>query len=269
MPGRGRGISPLLKSGVSGGPSFPFTSAFVTTVVGRGGSLTSAEESYLRTFETSVGSDLAEFDRLYIHGLSNNVAARTSFVNPTSTIITAVNNPTFTPNVGYNSNGSTSYLDSNFNPSTQGAKFTQNNASAYIYSLTNNDAIAADFGVVVGPNYLQALIRIFNLYYTYLNDAATDPSISSANSRGLFHALRDSGTTYKKYKNGALIQSLNINSTAIPSNNIYICGSNNNGSANLFTTRQYSLSAFGSKNINQSNFYNAIQALGTSIGWAV
>jgi hypothetical protein len=42
---------------------------------------------------------------------------------------TAINSPTFTTNQGFKGNGNSSYIDTNFNPSTSGVNYTLNNAS--------------------------------------------------------------------------------------------------------------------------------------------
>ena len=42
---------------------------------------------------------------------------------------TAVNSPTFTQYESFKGDGLTSYIDDNYNPSTQAVKYTQNNAS--------------------------------------------------------------------------------------------------------------------------------------------
>lgn len=49
---------------------------------------------------------------------------------------TAVNSPTFTTNQGFTGNGTSSYINTNFNPLIQGLNYTQNNASRYIYTFT-------------------------------------------------------------------------------------------------------------------------------------
>jgi len=46
---------------------------------------------------------------------------------------TAVNSPTFTTNQGFTGNGTSSYVDTNFNPSTSGVNYTLNNASRYFF----------------------------------------------------------------------------------------------------------------------------------------
>ncbi len=46
---------------------------------------------------------------------------------------TAVNSPTFTTNVGFQGNGTSAYIDTNFNPSTSGVNYTLNDASRYFF----------------------------------------------------------------------------------------------------------------------------------------
>jgi hypothetical protein len=46
---------------------------------------------------------------------------------------TAVNSPTFTTNEGFKGNGVSAYLNNNFNPTTNGVNYTQNDASRYVY----------------------------------------------------------------------------------------------------------------------------------------
>lgn len=50
--------------------------------------------------------------------------------------LSAVNSPTFTTNRGYKSNGTSSYLDTNFAPGTHGVNYTLNDASIGIYCCT-------------------------------------------------------------------------------------------------------------------------------------
>ena len=270
MPGIGRGISPLLKK-ASGGVSLPpFTSAFVITVVGRGGVVTDAEKEYLSVFETSMGSNLAELDRFWIHGLSNNVAARTSFVNPTSTIITAVNNPTFIPNQGYQGNGSTSYLNTNYNPSTQGVKYTLNNASGFAYIGNNIVSQTVAFGSL-GSGAVSAFLypQYNSLTPLYaINDGGQD-NTGTGNSLGLSSVLRINNTSSRLFKNGVLNGSATRSSVTIPNLPLFIGGFNLNGNLAGGSTYKFAATGFGSSAVNQTTLNNSIQTLGTSLGWAV
>jgi hypothetical protein len=248
------------------------TLAYSNTIYSRGGSLTANEVTYLNTFEASVGSDLDEFDRLYIHGLSNEIAAKTSFVNPTSTMITAVNSPTFTPSVGYNSNGSTSYLNLNFNLRNDAVKFKLNDCSQFTYSRTNSASTQVDSGGSDGSNKTLMDIReIDDRSYSFINVSVSDglSNYVAANSLGLFFSKRVASNLAYQYQAGVLKNTITVASTALPNISLFALALNNNGSPLYHANRQTSIRGYGSGAINQTTFYNAVQALGTSIGWAV
>ena len=57
---------------------------------------------------------------------------------------TAVLSPTFTTNEGFTGNGTSSYIDTNFNPVTQGINYTQNNASRYLFMFSASGTSALD-----------------------------------------------------------------------------------------------------------------------------
>lgn len=52
--------------------------------------------------------------------------------------------PTFTTNEGFMGNGTSSYIDTNFNPVTQGINYTQNNASRYLFMFLASGTAALD-----------------------------------------------------------------------------------------------------------------------------
>lgn len=243
----------------------PITSAFSAVVTSRGGSLTSTEEAYLRTFEASVGSDLGKMDRLWIHGLSDSIAARTSFVNPNSTMITAVNSPTFTANIGFTGNGSTSYLNTNFNPATHGVNYTLNNASIFYYER------ATILGTYCGIGEQQSYLfpNLAGSVYFTINNGASNNTFTVANSKGFIFADRSSNTVTTCYKNGSFQSTLSNTATNFATNNFYLLALLQGGAALYPSPGNVALSGIGGTGINQSNFYNAVQALGTSIGWAV
>jgi len=249
----------------------PAAQTYFDQVVTNGGSLTNNEKTYINTFIGALGTDFTEFDRLWIHGLGNSVAARTSLANPTSTMITAVNSPTFTANQGYNGNG-TSYLNSNYNPVTNGVKFTQNNASMFIYSLTNLSNVSFDIGQTSATTKSFLITRYTdgNSYYPLnVNSGLGSPGGAVANSLSLYSIIRTASNLQRLYKAGALVVTSTTTSAALINNNIFMCAYNATGTASSFSTRKYSASGFGSGIINQTTFYTALQALGTSIGWAV
>jgi hypothetical protein len=246
----------------------PAAQTYFDRVVTNGGSLTSTEKTYINTFIGALGSDFTEFDRLWIFGLSNSIAARTSMANPTSTIITAVNGMPFTANQGFQLSTGAQYLNTNFNPATQGVKYTLNNASYGIYSRTNSQGSINDMGSFNGTSFILMQSRRENgLFNSAINDNSF-LGIANPNSLGFFAASRVS-TTRRLIKNGTVLATDSYATFGIPSLNVYIGGYNNSGSATITSARQFSACFFGSGAINQSTFYTALQALGTSIGWAV
>lgn len=248
----------------------PYTTNFVNVVVSRGGSVTLQEQVYLTTFETSVGADLQEFDRLWIHGLSNNIAARTSFVNPLSTIITSVNNPLFTPSYGYTGSNGT-YLNTNYNLTLNSVQYKQTSAATYVYSRTNSLQDATELGAVTtGPLAItQTGCRFTSgILLGDINSNNNTSSIVSDSIR-LSVAVRNSAITNRIYKNGVFLTTTGNTASILPNVDLFLLCRNLNGSPNFYTARQISLTACSSSLVNQLNFYNAVQALGTSIGWAV
>lgn len=91
-----------------------------------------------------TGGVWSKLDAFYMLAAAD---AQSSLLNWVSTSfnLTAVNSPVLEVDRGYTGDGTTSYLDTGFNPTTAvGAKFTQNSASFGIYSRTNlNNAGAA------------------------------------------------------------------------------------------------------------------------------
>jgi len=200
--------------GVSYGP---YTTAFNTVVLSRGGTLTSTELTYLTTFETG-NSNLTELDRLWIHGLSNQIAARTSFVNPSSTAISEVNSPTWTAYQGYTGNGINMYLDTNYNPTNDAVKYAVNSASFGTYNRLN---LAEDFPTIGAAEFdLSVLSQLYprssiDEIYVRVNQATPLLVATNTDSRGLVVSERIDANTIRADKNGVNIGSSVKGSSAL------------------------------------------------------
>jgi hypothetical protein len=72
---------------------------------------------------------------------------------------TAVNSPTFTTNVGFEGNGTSAYINTNFNPSTSGVNYTLNDASRFIYSTLIGSSRALDGLQITQANCMFAQIN--------------------------------------------------------------------------------------------------------------
>jgi hypothetical protein len=71
---------------------------------------------------------------------------------PTLNQATLINSPTFTANQGLQGNGSSSYINTNFNAVTQGVNYVQNDASRYLYLYTASGTGALDGKSVASIN---------------------------------------------------------------------------------------------------------------------
>jgi hypothetical protein len=77
----------------------------------------------------------AKLDVFYVFAQDGGSAFGTlNWKNPNANQSTLVNSPTFVSNGGFTGNGTSSYIDTNFNPATQGVQYTQNNASRYFFT---------------------------------------------------------------------------------------------------------------------------------------
>jgi len=128
--------------------------------------------------------------------------------------MTAVNSPTFTANQGYVSDDVSSYINSNYNPTTDKVNFSGNEASVFSYVFSSGSSINA---YLIGN--LQ--VRLFNLLTTS-HRIHTTIGIDGADlsGTGFMFLNRSDSQTEEVYKNGALVTSAsNVTSTGVVDNN--------------------------------------------------
>lgn len=138
--------------------------------------------------------------------------------------LTAVSSPTFTVDRGYNGNGTTSYLESAFTPTTAGGGFVQNSAHLGVYSNVNTSAVIGNTSSVLftATSPTVATVR--------LNGAAGATGTTVAGA-GYLLGSREDGTTIKGYKNGVeIINSANA-SAAMSAETLRVSGRSPSSSA--------------------------------------
>ena len=171
---------------------------------------------------------------------------------------TAVNSPTFTTNDGFAGNGTSSYIDTNYNPSTSGVNFTLNDACiGGVKNITTSNT-----GYFLGCSVAsQNLLRGSASGVNRINQgtATFTPSFDFAPYN--FVALhRDLSTTGAASYDGSIVTAT-ATSTSIPNSNQWILRSGTTY-AN-FGTRMY----FSGSNLIAENtdFYNAWNNYYTSL----
>lgn len=194
-------------------------------------------------------------DRIYV--LAGDGASKDfSFINwksPGTDTLTEHGTLTYSTG-GLTGNGSTGYLNSHFNPSTDGSNFTQNSAGISVYTpsyLAAEDR--AIFGLRNSANTSQvtAIMRSSSTSNTTLftmNDNTNSNYASSVMTQGMYFFKRTASNTKvvtrRLVGSGALTQ----NSVAIPNGDLYFLARNslNTTTVDLFSNATLSFIRIGS-----------------------
>jgi len=262
----GIALSPydLLKSG---NPYSPDAQDYFDRVSSEGGALTDAEKDYINDY--LGGINISNYDRLWIHGLSNQIAARVSLANPlTADLLTEVNSPTWTPYLGYTGDGATEYLDYNFDLLNDGVEFTLNDASMGVYLNTDSTLEKAIMGVISLPSFERSYIYPqFSGAPTYsINSTVETMGSATVNLKGLLMSTRLTSNSIKYFVDGTEEFTDITASAAIPSGNVYGLCRSFLGTANDFNTATLSMTVIGST-FDQAAFNTATQTLATNLGF--
>ena len=162
---------------------------------------------------------------------------------------TAYNAPTFTALEGFTGNGTTQYIDCNWNPSVSGVNYTQNSASMIMYVRTNiggnGTQLHGTYGNVDNKNCLIIPKVTGNLAYIVTNEN-TPISGTNADGSGMFVNTRTAVAVNKLYRNKTAIINGTTASTGVPTHKPYCLAYNDDDVAAGFRADQVSLYAFGS-----------------------
>jgi hypothetical protein len=230
-----------------GGGTYVVTDANASTLIAAMN--TAPSSSRKRTIDNTIISLKAaglwtKLDALYVLAAHDSQAARLNWKAPASNTATEVSSPTFTADQGYTGNGTSSYLDSNFNPTTDPiATGTQDDNHIGVFVLNNvaSNSAVGNPKQSVQPRAVsvdQFLGRAGNTSNTLIASSITD-------SRGHFVITRGDSANISGYINGALSATVAVVSAALDNSNFWICARN----LNNFGTYQVSAAHWG-KNLS-------------------
>lgn len=216
---------------------------------------------------------LSILDVLQIHASENGTTGRQNLIQDLYNS-TAVNSPTFTVDRGYAGNGTSSYLNTNFNPSVVvGANFVRNSASMGLYSRTSRASVnAADMGA---SNTVKTFIKPDSTIATPTPGFQFAGNENAASSDGVHHGSlghfagsRTGASAVALYFNGAQTATSTTASTGITDGNIFICCFNFNNAWNNGTTDQiaYAFIGGGMTAQNVSDLTTILQTYLTAVG---
>ena len=186
---------------------------------------------------------------------------------------TAVLAPTFTADRGFAGNGSTSYLDTGFNPTTGGLLSSLNNAS---FALWHNGAAAFTYlmWIIDSPKNTEGYTQSATTVAIDINstDAAADVFTGAVafngSQFGLIAGTRPDASNIFGYVNGVSRGSFARASNAIPNLNFFLGGRNISGGIANNNTTPFSMFAYGSalSATDQTNLNTAIRVYMTALG---
>ena len=189
-------------------------------------------------------------------------------------LATAVNVPTFTANRDYTTNGTTSYVNLVFVPSTNALSMTTDSVHAEIYERTNVTASASAMGASSGSNRSINLgPRIGGNAVGGGNSADGTFTLPAADSRGLTQLGRNGALTTNAYgaKNG-----VDMTRTVTPAavgaslsaHAIFVGALNNAGTPIGFRASSYGYASAGAALSGAQRLarYTNVQAWATSVG---
>lgn len=134
----------------------------------------------------------------------------------------------FDPYWGFSNPDGTGYVDTNYNPATQGVNYQLNDAGLIIYCIENNTAPTGYYIGSITPGSVNTSLRKGTLttLNSYINSAQVLDTSSIPFQNGLFGGVRTSATEVKNNNQNILTTPTAKVSNAIPSVNIYFFGRN-------------------------------------------
>ena len=207
-----------------------------------------------------------KLDTLWVMAAHTDQAGGLNWKIPTGTPLTEINTPTFIIDEGFLSDGSMSYLETNFDPSIDGVNYTQNDCSMGLYCRTNLDENSSDMGMLVtGPkyrNYIQ--LRNGGITYVLMNQGGFEGEVNSS-TLGTISGERTGANAVETFRNGISLGTHTQVSSALRTGEHFILARFNDGGVVNFSNRQLSI-AFHGSTLNHLTLHNALNDYMTSLG---
>jgi hypothetical protein len=169
---------------------------------------------------------------------------------------TAVNSPTFTSNGGFTGNGTSSYIETNFNPATSGVNYTLDNAGRYFWV---DNRVGAIWEGIITANTNDSQ-NTSNIRQRINQGAAQLPQPVNLAFDGFKSINRTSALNAEFFTNTTQTSRLIASSSVASANQLILRGGNTyNGSRFRFYGMGASLVS------ENTDFYNAVNTYLTSL----
>jgi hypothetical protein len=190
--------------------------------------------------------------------------ARINHKDPANYLCTLVNSPTFTTNEGFKSNGTTSYVDTNWAPSN-GVNYLQNDAHWCIYVVDNLQGAIAFGTDDVSSNTRRAYYQPRSLADQRafaINSTNSIPGTASTDSHGFHYMERGASNSATLYVQDVSTNTVATTSATRSTKTVYICALHAfDGSVSSFYTGDVGILGFGRvlNSTKRTAQYNALR----------
>jgi hypothetical protein len=252
----------------------PDATAWKNAVVTAGGSVSAGRLTLVSNLIVSLKSAgvWTKLDRLWLFAGENTQSATIDLAALQTAVPT--NSPTFTVDRGYTTNGSSSYVDTNFNPSSGTPNYALNSAHMTFWNRLNKAATATvEMGdATVATGHVTSVSVKWSDGNTYfaVNDSNGDGGRAApANVVGFWAASRVDSATGTVYQNGSSLGDNGQASVAIPIYTFLVGASRSAGSTpSNFSTCQYASASLGAglDSTEVSAYYSALSTYMTAVG---
>ncbi len=248
LPDRGVSLAPVYPPNVAGNPSTfdEDTVAWAAAVISNGGGVSAGREALVDDLIVGLKADgvWTKLDRLWLFAAEDAPSALTDLV--ATATATAVNTPTFTVDQGYAGDGATSYLDTNFVPSTAGGNAALNSIHVSVYGQTFGST-GFFSGYIEGddPGSFVGIVRftVNGKVDYFLNEGSGGTETLSP--AGMLIASRTGANAAALYSNGSSVDTNASASNALLSKSIFVLARNGNGTPTGFVSDEMSAASIG------------------------
>jgi hypothetical protein len=187
----------------------------------------SARQSAIRSLYATIEPLRGKLDYISVPAAHDPQASRCNWLSRGAYDLVPVNSPTFTVDRGWNGDGATSYLTTGFNPVEDGGKFSRDNATMGAFLLTSGTSNASAAG-----NTNARLGRSTGAMGSRANDATASQTTQPNSFPSHVTFVRDNPSTYKRFVNGVLVETVSVPSTGMTNANFDMCRATGNFATN-------------------------------------
>ena len=189
----------------------------------------------------------SKLDVLYLLAAGATTAALVNWKAPGTYDLTPVNNPTFMANGGYQGNASSSWLDTGFNPATNGVQYTQNAHSigVRVEQLVNQNSRAHMGATDESGNDALLLEDMATAERHYFVSNGVQVFVSPPRLTGLLAGTRVNANVLEIYRRGSLLASASFEGPGSVSANLAILANGTSGGAIDFSDARVSAAFCG------------------------